>query len=142
VDCSIVDPNGKTCCCIDETLSIVHVDTSDRTVKGEHELSIVGLKNPQAFHRLIWAMRRSAPSMATILDRGTSLHAAAAAATSAAAGNASGDVATLLREIRDELRQHNAVLQTIQSSSQVSSQSLGMDDLSSLSVPIERVEIV
>lgn len=140
MDCSIVDPNGKTCCCIDDTLSIVHVDTSNRTVKGEHELSIVGLKNPQAFHRLVWAMRRSAPSMATILDRGTALNVAAAAATSAASisGNASGDVATLLREIRDELRQHNTVLQTIQSSSQ----SHGVDDLSSLSVPIERVEIV
>jgi hypothetical protein len=120
------------------------VDTSSRTVKGEHELSIVGLKNPQAFHRLVWAMRRSAPSMATILDRGTSLHAAAAAATSAAAssGGASGDVASLLREIRDELREHNAVLQTIQSSSQASSQSHVMNDLSSISVPIERVEIV
>lgn len=137
-----MEPNGKTCCCIDDVLSIVHVDTSNRTVKGEHELSIVGLKNPQAFHRLVWAMRRNsaAPALSTILDRGASLQAAAAAATNAAANGSTEDVATLLREIRDELRQHNTVLQSLQSP-QVS-QSQAVDDLSSLSVPIERVEIV
>jgi non-ribosomal peptide synthetase component E (peptide arylation enzyme) len=139
-----VEPNGKTCCCIEDTLCVVHVDTSNRTVKGEHELSIVGLKNPQAFHRLVWAMRRTvaAPSMATILDRGASLHAAAAAAsTSVAARSENGeDVATLLREIRDELREHNAVLQSIKSSE--GSQSQMSDAFSSLSVPIERVEFI
>lgn len=47
---------------------------------------------------------------ASILERGDALSAAAGTAT----GDGSDDVASLLRDIRDELRQHNAVLQTLQ----------------------------
>jgi hypothetical protein len=129
----------------------VHVDTNNRTAKGEHELSIVGLKNPLAFHRLVWAMRQCrtttpgtsgslAPPAANILDRGTAVQAAALAAASAITEeNAPAEVALLLRDIRDELRQHNAVLQSIQAS-QTSPPLPGV--LSSAAVPVAQVEIV
>jgi hypothetical protein len=107
-----VEPAGNTCLCIVNTLHQVHVDTASSSPSqnsGQHDLTIAGLHSPQAFKKLVWAMKRannvvpSAPRGNTVLDRGL----AAAAETNP---SSSEDVATLLRDIRDELRQHNEAL--------------------------------
>ena len=114
-DCDIIEPAGSTCCCIQNTLNVVNIGTGAREsrhdlvhTEGNHELVITGLKDPQAFKRMLFAMKRNygvffdmPPSVAT-LDR---------ANFNAPEGS---DVASLLREIRDELRQHNAVVQALQ----------------------------
>jgi hypothetical protein len=110
-----VEPAGNTCLCIVNTLHQVHVDTASSSPSQnncQHDLTIAGLHNPQAFKKLVWAMKRannvvpSAPRGNTVLDRGL-----AAAETNP---SSSEDVATLLRDIRDELRQHNEALRGIQ----------------------------
>lgn len=96
------------------TLHHVHVDTASSPQNGQHEVTIAGLQNPQAFKKLVWAMKRAAlPPQRNTLERGLE----------AAAENhgSSEDVATLLRDIRDELRQHNDVLRNIRGSEGMSS---------------------
>lgn len=112
-DCDVVEPAGNTCCWIPNTLYTVNVDTAS-SEKAQHELSISGLKNPLGFKRLVWAMKRAyhpvvarLPSAMEIVTQGLE--------------NAKGqdvsthqdDVATLLREIRDELRQNNEALRSM-----------------------------
>ena len=85
---------------------MVNIDTTGHR-DGPHELTLAGVQNPQAFKKLVWAMKRhnatsfALPASMASLDRGNL--------------NATDDanVASLLRDIRDELRQHNAVLQTL-----------------------------
>jgi hypothetical protein len=101
-DCDIVEPAGNSCVCIPNTLYSVHIDTAS-SEKGSHELNITGLKDPHAFKRLVWAMKRATvdghpagaclPAALEMVDRGSS----------------SDEVAILLREIRDELRQQKEV---------------------------------
>jgi hypothetical protein len=100
-DCDIVEPAGISCVCIPNTLYSVHIDTAS-SEKGSHELNITGLKDPHAFKRLVWAMKRATvdghpagaclPAALEMVDRGSS----------------SDEVVKLLREIRDELRQQKA----------------------------------
>ena len=108
-DCDIVEAAGNTCFCVPNTLHAVHIDTaSSGRDAGRHELNLVGLQNPQAFKKLVWAMKRqtTAPgSQDMMLDR--------ALGASGNDTNNSGDVAALLRDIRDELRQHNDVLRNL-----------------------------
>lgn len=104
-DCDIVEPAGNSCLCITNVLSSVHVDTVSSS-KGSHEISIQGLEDPHAFKKLVLAMKRattsngryaaSLPQALEMADRGD---------------DNNGEVATLLREIRDELRQQKKVLQ-------------------------------
>jgi hypothetical protein len=117
-DCSIVEPAGNTCLWIPNTLRTVHVDTSSSGGAGSsdggkrhHELTLTGLKDPIAFKRLVWAMKRNyhhrhshasspspaAPATTSIADRGAPADAAMDHPV----------VAELLREIRDELRRNN-----------------------------------
>lgn len=56
-DCSIEEPAGNTCLWIPNTLHTVKIDTAS-SEKSQHELTIVGLKDPVAFKRLVWAMKR------------------------------------------------------------------------------------
>jgi hypothetical protein len=95
-DCDIVEPAGNTCICIPQTLYSVHLKTASSD-RNRNELDIQGLKDPHSFKKLVWAMKRvttggatsSLPEALTIVDRGSN----------------TDEVATLLREIRDELRQ-------------------------------------
>lgn len=110
-DCDIEEPAGNSCLCVPNILTIINVDTASSGGVGEggqqrHELKLAGLKDPHSFKKLVWAMKRSqqqgirAPTMnAFMTDRGA-----------VAAGGNNEDVALLLREIRDELRQNNSLL--------------------------------
>jgi hypothetical protein len=100
-----VEPAGNTCFCTPQTLYSVNLKTASSD-SNRQELSIQGLKDPHSFKRLVWAMNRattggataSLPEALTMVDRGSS-------------DNSTDEVATLLREIRDELRQQKEVLQ-------------------------------
>jgi hypothetical protein len=135
-DCSIEEPAGNTCLWIPNTLHTVQIDTAS-SEKSQHELTIVGLKDPVAFKRLVWAMKRHYhPGRPDPMATATAA-AAAPASTVAASNNnnnnnnnaameraltslasssstQSGEdpnvVAALLREIRDELRHNNDAL--------------------------------
>ena len=147
-----MEPTGTTCCCIENNLVVVNIDTPDfqsneGQQKQQHFLSIVGLENAAAFHRLVWAMRQRTTanmniprSIQQIVDRGAVLQASVASTVTEATIDTSNvnntDVANLLRDIRDELRQHNAMLQSIQSSPQ--EQQISPD----ASIPVVRVEII
>jgi hypothetical protein len=97
-DCDIVEPAGNTCICTPQTLYSVHLKTASSD-RNRNELNIQGLKDPHSFKKLVWAMKRattggatsSLPEALTMVDRGSN--------------NNTDEVATLLREIRDELRQ-------------------------------------
>jgi hypothetical protein len=97
-DCDIVEPAGNTCGWIPNTLFAVHVDTaSSGGDKRGHELTLYGLKDPDAFKRLVWAMKRLHYPTAHAVsnqDRGGAMENDQDAASTA----------VLLREIRDELR--------------------------------------
>jgi hypothetical protein len=69
-----------------------------------HDLSISGLVRPEAFKKLVLAMKRQTipPASMEFLDRGLS-------------NLQDSNVTQLLQDIRDELRQHNQMLQSIQS---------------------------
>jgi hypothetical protein len=109
--------------CIVNVLHQVHVDTASSSpsqTSGQHDLTISGLQNPQAFKKLVWAMkretngRRPAPR-GNVLDRGL-------AAVNDNDDNAStDDVAALLRDIRDELRQHNEAVRAMRPNDTASS---------------------
>jgi hypothetical protein len=109
-DCDIGEPAGNTCLCIANVLSTVNVDTASSGSEGKKELKIAGLKDPHAFKKLVWAMKRSqregtafAPSAPSALDM--------ADRQLQQSGGANEDVAMILRDIRDELRQNNDLLQ-------------------------------
>jgi hypothetical protein len=93
-----VEPAGNTCICTPQTLYSVHLKTASSD-RNRNELNIQGLKDPHSFKKLVWAMKRattggatsSLPEALTMVDRGSD--------------NNTDEVATLLREIRDELRQ-------------------------------------
>lgn len=88
-------------------MNVVNINVLGR-LDGQHEHTITGLQNPDAFKKLLWAMkRRNATASIDVAN-------VMVAVDAAAAGVSSQDVAALLRDIRDELRQHNAVLQTLQ----------------------------
>jgi hypothetical protein len=135
-DCSIEEPAGNTCLWIPNTLHTVHVDTAS-SERSQHELTVVGLKDPVAFKRLVWAMKRhyhpgrpdpmATASSSSSAAAGRSIESSVAsnnsnnnnnnnnaamerALTSLASASTDSDpnvVATLLREIRDELRHNN-----------------------------------
>lgn len=105
-DCDIEEPAGNSCLCIENVLSTVNIDTAS-SGQGRHELQICGLKDPHSFKKLVWAMKRDAGSCAKPLA------AEMVRVASEQVANTS-DVSNLLREIRDELRQNNTLLQKIQ----------------------------
>ena len=105
-DCDIEEPAGNTCLCIENVLSTVNIDTAS-SGHGRHELQITGLKDPHAFKKLVWAMKRSRSGVASV--------PAALEMMDRKSDGDDANVSTLLREIRDELRQHNNLLQTMRS---------------------------
>lgn len=110
-DCDVSEPAG-TCFCVPNTLYAVHVDTASSD-QSRHELTISGLKNPHAFKRMVWAMKREYHPLAARIPTAVQLIGRNSAEVAASASSDSENVATLLREIRDELRANNEHLQSI-----------------------------
>lgn len=118
-DCDIREPAGATCCCIDNVLTVVNVDTaSSGGVNSQDgtrmpELTLAGLKDPHGLKKLVWAMKRvtaggqmgpsiSAPLLSdSVMDRGF--------------GNE--DTNAILCDIRKELKVLNANMKNITGSS-------------------------
>jgi hypothetical protein len=87
-DCNIHEPAGATCCCMDNVLTDVRVDTASRGGVNPNDgtqmykLELAGLKDPHGFKKLVWAMKRmtaggqmglsiSAPQLSVgVMDRG------------------------------------------------------------------------
>lgn len=63
-DCDVQEPAGMACCCcIENVLHTVTVDTassggSDQKGLMKHELELSGLQRPQEFKHAVWAMKR------------------------------------------------------------------------------------
>jgi len=101
-DCDIEEPAGNSCFCVPNILFTVNVDTASSGTEGRKELKLTGLKDPHSFKKLVWAMKRSQQGSAP---------APANMEASRGASSSSEEVASLLREIRDELRVNNQLLQ-------------------------------
>mmetsp|Transcript_97225 Transcript_97225/g.145680 ORF Transcript_97225/g.145680 Transcript_97225/m.145680 type:complete len:300 (-) Transcript_97225:71-970(-) len=109
-DCDIEEPAGNTCFCITNVLSTVNVDTASSGTEGKKELKLAGLKDPHSFKKLVWAMKRAQ-------QQGSTMATAASIPVSDKRLEVAGtdkEVAMLLREIRDELRINNELLQNKQ----------------------------
>lgn len=114
-DCDIVEPAGNTCLCVPNTLHSVHVDTaSSGNDYRRHELTLVGLKDPFAFKKLVWAMKRSVASdlyPGLVAPKGDNdsmpLFGTQTAEHVVVADGSNENVTTLLRDIREELRRQN-----------------------------------
>jgi len=60
-DCDIQEPAGAvTVCCVPRVLYVATVDTASagRSELSPHELELVGLKDPEAFKKDVWSMKR------------------------------------------------------------------------------------
>jgi len=120
-DCDIEEPAGNTCVVIRNVLTTVNIDTAS-SGQGRSELKISGLKDAQRFKQLVWAMKRRYKSSGP-----------AAALEVASRGGGGDDVAVLLREIRDELRQNNNLLLTMNKGGEPEPSAPTEDDLPTLS---------
>jgi len=96
-DCDVTEPAGNSCICVRNVLSTVNIDTASSGTDGRKELQLTGLKEPHLFKKLVWAMKRKERTQS---DRSGSIRA-----------EESEGIASLLREIRDELRVNNEMLQ-------------------------------
>jgi len=59
-DCDVDEPagsSGPVCCLVPNVLHVVNIDTAS-SGGGSHELQLVGLRDPHAFKRAVWAMKR------------------------------------------------------------------------------------
>ena len=81
-------------------LSTVNVDTASSGTEGKKELKLAGLKDPHSFKKLVWAMKRA--------QKGTS--PITSTTIEGRSGSSEDDVASLLRDIRKELRINNELL--------------------------------
>jgi hypothetical protein len=110
-DCDIVEPAGNECLCIPRVLFKVRVDTASSN-KEHHELVLAGLKDPHSFKKLVWAMKRAQNQA----NQPFSLEMARALPSiiNNTNDNSGEHVTTLLKEIRDELRQNNEALRAMQ----------------------------
>jgi hypothetical protein len=104
----IEEPAGNTCLCVENVLNIVNIDTASSGTNGQKELKIAGLKNPHAFKKLVWAMKRSRTMGGSVASMPTALEM-----VDRKGDSTDTNVSSLLMEIRDELRQHNTLLQSM-----------------------------
>jgi len=122
-DCDVQEPGGNSCIVIKNVLSTVIIDTASSGSGADgvirHELQISGLKDPYAFKKLVWAMKRLRTDSPALVA-GTAAGGVAPTSLEMAGrgGNSDSDVSLLLKEIRDELRSHNTLLQKIQEQKQ------------------------
>ena len=130
-DCDVEEPAGNTCLCVPNVLTTVNVDTASSGPEGRKELKIAGLKDPHSFKKVVWAMKRAQGGIAVgLASSARAPNALEMAERQLQQNGANEGVATLLRDIRDELRQHNELLlklQTKSSSSEVAQESVPSD---------------
>jgi hypothetical protein len=107
-DCDIVEPAGNECICIPRVLFKVRIDTASSS-KEQHELVITGLRDPHSFKKLVWAMKRMQQ-----LQHHPYPNTREMTSNDAVGNSINNDISSLLREIRDELRQNNETLLAIQ----------------------------
>jgi hypothetical protein len=110
-DCDIAEPAGNTCICVPNILTKVNIDTASSGAEGKKELKLVGLKDAHSFKRLVWAMKRS--QQGAMMSSTSQPPSAFAMAGRHPQQDGDENVASLLREIRDELRQNNDLLQKL-----------------------------
>lgn len=121
-DCDLVDPAGNSCCIIPNVLYVVNVDTASSGGGGkQYELRIAGLRHPEKFKALVWAMKRqrdnnlggaykAPPPQLEMTERNQQL---------LSGGSSDTSVKTLLKDIRTELRENNDLLRKIHGSNPV-----------------------
>ena len=97
----------------------MNIDTASSGTEGKKELKLAGLKDPHSFKKLVWAMKRAQQGSAAASIQGRE---------SAVGGD--NHVTSLLREIRDELRVNNELLQRQQQTQNSSAPPANMDLLS------------
>ena len=108
----MVEAAGKTLVWIPNVLHEIRIDTASscngrRGGRCGHDLTLVGLKDPHGFQRLVWAMKREQQQQQQQQQR----HQQGAVASSflnASTTNNNNDpqqMVTLLQDIREELRQ-------------------------------------
>ena len=113
-DCDIKEPAGNDCICIPRVLFTVHIDTASSSNEN-HELVLAGLQDPHSFKKLVWAMKRAQQQQQVPTPNSLEMMRALPSLVGGA-NQSDGDVASLLREIRDELRQNNETLQAMKDS--------------------------
>lgn len=128
-DCDITEPAGATCCVIQNVLSILQVDTASsggavnpNNGQVQHELSLRGLKDPHAFKKLVWDMKRSNGTYTPTVTAGgggdgasypslaKNMVSPAPAVNQMVRSGGDDESVSLLKEIRDELRQQTKLL--------------------------------
>jgi len=126
-DCDVESPAGaETCCCIQRVLYIVQVDTaSGSRDTGGHELTIVGLVDPEAFKRDVWSMKRGegiegvpdsiTPTMMTRSEESSKKGASSWLGSGSSSGAFPSDVVPLLKEQNSLLSQAVGHLKTLAS---------------------------
>jgi len=130
-DCDVQEPAGNSCIIIKNVLTTVNIDTASSGGSGEggtrHELKISGLKDPYAFKKLVWAMKRLKGSVPALVASTASTFAPEGLGTVYRKAEDDNDVShdflLLLREIRDELRSHKILLQNMQGKNTAASES-------------------
>jgi len=111
-DCDLIEPAGACCCCITRVLYTLVIDTgSSGSERNRHELELQGIKNPTSFKNLVWAVKRNS-RLLTALSPTTATLVGQQEQMSSSPGLWEG-VDGLLREIRDELRENNALLRQV-----------------------------
>ena len=113
-DCNIEEPAGNSCIVVRNVLTTVNVDTASSGMEGKKELRLAGLKDAHSFKRLVWAMKRAQGG--NQLNPRILQQATLASDDAETASNSDENVSTLLREIRDELRQNNGPLRGLKPS--------------------------
>jgi len=105
-DCDVELPAGTVGCCISDVITKVHLDTAS-TFSG-HELSLIGLSDPEEFKHAVWENKRKNQGMPAMAQQ------PAAPQPAAPRGNDGLQVALLQemvgqqKEIVEQLRQLNA----------------------------------
>ena len=121
-DCDIQEPAGNSCLIVPNVLVVVNVDTaSSGGERRRHELELSGLVNAHGFKKLVWAMKRAKevggshayqapPLQPSMVEMASLPKEIANAMEGKNYSDNQGDIAGLLRDIRDELRQNNELL--------------------------------
>lgn len=131
-DCDVHEPAGATCCCIENVLSTVMVDTASSGGNAgdgggpRHELQLAGLREPHKFKQLVWAMKRAnAKGLAVPLSSVVNTTSAVLASTPQTStlappsfntmdrGMSNEETNAILRDIRTELVELNANIKSM-----------------------------
>ncbi|KAL9181700.1 hypothetical protein ACHAXT_012043 [Thalassiosira profunda] len=115
-DCDVTEAAGATCCCVENVLSVVNVDTASSGGNAEggprHELTLAGLKEADKFKQLVWAMKRAGAKGQAVATAPT-VAPPAMAMDRGGEGGGNEETNEILRDIRRELVELNANIKGI-----------------------------